>query len=281
MKRLILAAVFLAAVSLASPGGEEAILALHFIDVGCGDAILIESPPGFYSLIDTGPPAAREKLLGYLREQGVERLLYLIVTHPHADHLGNAAAVAENFEVRFLRDNGQTIDRFDDYLTREMAAEYEREFRGKDNYRVLRASGSISWGYLVLDVLGPRDPAASGDWNTNSLVLMLRYGDFRALLAGDLNAAGEETLLQEGGPELRAALLKAGHHGAADASGEAFVRAVAPEVAVVSVGENPWGYPDEGRLSSLEKAGIRLYRTDRDGTVVLEAGRDGTFRRRR
>ncbi len=276
MKRLFLAAFLLAVVSFPSPGGEDASLVLRFIDVGCGDAILIEYPPGFYSLVDTGPPAAREKLLGCLREQGVEKLLYLIVTHPHSDHLGNAVAAAESFEPRFLRDNGQAIDRFDDYLTREMAAEYEREFRGKDNYRVLRASGAISWGDLTLDVLGPRDPAGPGDWNANSLVLMLRYGKFRALLAGDLNVAGEETLLKEGGPDLRAGLLKVGHHGAGDATGEDFLRAVSPRIAIVSVGENPWGYPDEENLSRLEKAGIRLHRTDRDGTIVLLCRKDGS-----
>ena len=109
MKRLFLAAFLLAVVSFPSPGGEDASLVLRFIDVGCGDAILIEYPPGFYSLVDTGPPAAREKLLGCLREQGVEKLLYLIVTHPHSDHLGNAVAAAESFEPRFLRDNGQAI----------------------------------------------------------------------------------------------------------------------------------------------------------------------------
>ncbi len=276
MKNLFLAAVILFTLSLPAGGEESAPLEIHFIDVGYGDAILLKSPEGGYSLVDTGPPRAREKLLDYLRDLGIGRLEYLIVTHPHPDHLGNAVAILAEFGDRQLRDNGEKIGRFDEILTREMAEEYERKFRGNRNYSVLRTGDKIEWDGLSLEVLWPRDLAASEDWNTNSLVLMLRYGDFRALLAGDLNVPGEKQLLAGEGPDLRADLLKVGHHGAGDAAGDEFLRAVSPRAAVVSVGENPWGYPDEDRLERLEKLGIRLYRTDRDGTIVLLGREDGS-----
>ncbi len=279
MNNLILASVVFFTLVLSAGGEEAAPPEIHFIDVGYGDAILLKSPAGGYSLVDTGPPRAREQLLDYLRERGVGRLDYLIVTHPHPDHLGNAAAVLGEFGAASLRDNGEEIDRFDEYLTREMAEEYEREFRGDEDYSVLRAGGEIEWDGLSLEVLWPRDLAASEDWNTNSLVLMLRHGEFRALLAGDLNIPGEKQLLAGEGTDLGADLLKVGHHGAGDAAGDDFLRAVSPRAAVVSVGENPWGYPDEDRLERLEKQGVRLYRTDRDGTVVFRCREDGTFAR--
>ncbi|MDP8234853.1 MAG: ComEC/Rec2 family competence protein [Candidatus Erginobacter occultus] len=279
MKNLFLAAVILFTLSLPAGGEEAAPLEIHFIDVGYGDAILLKSPEGGYSLIDTGPPRARGKLLDYLRERGVGRLEYLIVTHPHPDHLGNAAAVLREFGAANLRDNGEEIDRFDEYLTPEMVEEYEREFRGDADYSLLRAGENIEWSGLSLEVLWPRDLAASEDWNTNSLVLMLRHGEFRALLTGDFNTAGEKIILEKKAADLRANLLKVGHHGAGDAAGDDFLRAVSPEAAVVSVGENPWGYPVEARLESLEKLGIRLYRTDRVGTVVFRCRAEGTFAR--
>ena len=281
MKKLLLTGVLLSALFFPVAGEEITALEFHFIDVGYGDAILLRVPDGGDFLIDTGYPRAREKLFSYLKQQGVGELEYLIVTHPHPDHLGNAAAAAKEFGARQLRDNGQRIDRFDPILTRERAGEYRREFRGDDNYSVLKAGDSIDAGELVLDVLWPPVPASSDDWNTNSLVLMVRYGEFRALLAGDLNIPGERMLLAGDGPDLRADLLKLGHHGAGDASSPEFVRAVSPEVAVVSVGPNPWGYPDEEMLGRLEDAGIRLYRTDRDGDIVLRGGKEGTVSRER
>lgn len=279
MNKLILTGVLLSALFFPVSGEEINALELHFIDVGYGEAILLRAPDGGDILIDTGYPRAREKLFSYLKEQGVGELEYLIVTHPHPDHLGNAVSAAREFGARRLRDNGQRIDRFDAILTRERAEEYEREFRGDDNYSVLQAGDSIAAGELVLDVLWPPVPAPSDDWNTNSLVLMARYREFRALLTGDLNIPGERMLLAADGPDPRANLLKLGHHGAGDASSPEFVAAVSPEVAVVSVGPNPWGYPDEELLNRLEAAGIRLYRTDRDGTVVFRCREDGTFSR--
>ncbi len=280
MRKLAAAIFVLAVLILPSCRARSPELRLHFIDVGYGDSILIESPNGEFALIDTGPPATREKIIGYLEGQGVDGLEYLIVTHSHADHLGNAAAVLDRFGAEQLRDNGQALDRFDKYLTRELAGEYEREFRGGENYSVLRAGESIFWAGVTLDVLWPPVPEVTKDWNTNSLVLRLRYGDFRALLAGDFNTAGEEILLQDGEADLQAEVLKVGHHGAGDSTGPGFLEAVSCRIAVVSVGENPWGYPDEEALRCLEESGVRLYRTDREGTIVLEAGRDGSVRRR-
>ncbi|HDL64350.1 MAG TPA: MBL fold metallo-hydrolase [Proteobacteria bacterium] len=252
------------AFSSEEPGGA---LELHFIDVGYGDSILIKSPAGRYSLIDTGYPRASEALLNYLREQKVDTLDYLIMTHPHPDHLGAAVEVLNNFQVHNLRDNGQSIDQFDERLTQRMGNEYEKKFRGQPNYRTLTAGDSIKWGDIIMDILWPPIPLPSPDWNTNSMVIMLRYGKFRALLAADLNQRGEKELLKNKELSLRADLLKVGHHGAGDATGPEFIKAVSPKLAVISVGKNPWSYPSPVVIRRLQEAGVKVFRTDRDGSI--------------
>ncbi len=269
MKRLIFLVIISTLLRGPARGGEEAALDIHFINIGYGDAILIKSPSGEYSLIDTGYPQARDKLLDYLQDRGVMELEYLIVTHPHADHLGNAVAVLKEFGAKNLRDNGQKIDRFDEYLTKDMAEEYEKEFRGNKNYSVLKAGDTISWGDMEIEVLWPRKTVASADWNTNSLLMMLEYGEFKALLAGDFNTKGEITILGESQPDLKADLLKIGHHGSGDSSGPRFIKAVSPQRGVISVGKNLWDYPPKKKIEWFEEIGLQLYRTDEDGTVLF------------
>ncbi len=269
MKRLLLIVLISLLFCTPVPGEESPSLDIHFIDIGYGDAILIKSPSGEYSLIDTGYPQSRDKLLDYLRDRGVMRLEYLIVTHPHADHLGNAVDVLKEIGAENLRDNGQKIDRFDEYLTREMAEEYEKEFRGNKNYSVLKAGDTIRWGDMEFEVLWPRETVTSTDWNTNSLLMMLKLGEFKALLAGDFNTKGEIIILEEGKPDLKADLLKIGHHGSGDSSGPRFIKAVSPKRGVISVGKNPWGYPPKKKIKWFEEIGLRLYRTDEDGTVLF------------
>ena len=246
---------------------DEGALELHFIDIGYGDAILIKSPAGGYILIDTGYPEAKQKLTSYFKEQGVTELDHLIMTHPHPDHLGNAVAVRKNLKIKRLWDNGQTIDQFDEQLTKPMVKEYEERFRGRSDYRVLKAGDSIRWGDVSLEILWPPDLLSSRDWNSNSLVIMLRYRGFKALLAADFNERGERELLKKGTTNLSSDLLKVGHHGAGDATGPAFVKAVSPRWAVISVGANLRGYPSPLVIRRLEEAGAKVFRTDRDGSI--------------
>ena len=247
--------------------GDGGALELHFIDIGYGDSILIKSPAGGYTLIDTGYPEAGGRLLSYLKEHRVTELDHLIMTHPHPDHLGSAVAVLKNLKIKRLWDNGQTIDQFDDLLTKPMGKEYQERFRSRPTYRTLKAGDSIRWGEVALDILWPPSPFPSPDWNTNSLLIMLRYRNFRALLTADFNERGERELLKNKDTPLRADLLKVGHHGAGDATSPAFLKAVLPRWAVISVGENPRGYPSTVVIRRLEEAGAKVFRTDRDGSI--------------
>lgn len=246
---------------------DDGALELYFIDVGYGDSILIKSPAGGYTLIDTGYPEAGERLLSYLKKHRVTELDHLIMTHPHPDHLGSAVAVLKNLQIKRSWDNGQTIDQFDDLLTGPMGKEYEERFRNQPTYRTLKAGDSIRWGEVALNILWPPSPLQSPDWNTNSLLIMLRYRDFKALLAADFNKSGEREILRKDGVDLKADLLKVGHHGAGDATGMDFLRAVSPRWAVISVGENPWDYPSSLIIRRIEETGATVFRTDRDGSI--------------
>lgn len=248
---------------------EKEALEIHFIDIGYGDAVLVKKGGGEALLIDNGYPEKRRKLFDYLKEHEVRELDYLINTHPHPDHLGNAVAVLNNLRVKILMDNGQKIDQLDKWLTGKMVEDYQEHFRGHPSYRVLKAGDKIQWGEVLLEVLWPPDTTTYNDWNTNSLLIMLSYGELRALLAADFNERGERVLLRQKGLNLKADLLKVGHHGGGDATGPEFLRAVSPSWAVISVGENPWDYPSPNVLRRLEEARIEVFRTDREGTIVF------------
>ncbi len=258
-------ALLLSCFPATASGGD---LELLFLDVGYGDAILLTNPSGAHILIDTGYPEAREAVAGELARRGVKALDWLIVTHPHADHLGNAVWALREFHPARWGDNGQAIDRFSRSLTEEMAREYEREFRGGKGYARLKAGDAIAWGEVSLRVLWPDAPAAE-DWNTNSLALRVTSGGFSALLSGDINLPAESALIAREKGNLAGGLLKAGHHGAADASSADWLRAVSPRWAIVSVGANEWGNPAPETLQRLAAAGGLVLRTDREGMILV------------
>ncbi len=255
----------------ASPAGS---LEIHFIDVGYGDAILLRRAEAGV-LIDTGYAGTGPVLTDYFQEHGVDVLDHLIVTHPHGDHAGAAVEIAEKFPLRRVWDNGQPITRFFPRFTAAMVRRYEEEFRGRADYGVLKRGDRIRWGDVRLEVLWPPDTDTFDDWNTNSLVIMVEYGSARALLTGDLNLWGEDELLKIDPAALAAEILKVGHHGAGDATGPDFLEAVSPDYAVISVGPNPWGFPSREVIERLREAGVRLFRTDRDGDIVFGLGPAG------
>jgi competence protein ComEC len=258
-------ALLLSFFSAEAPAGD---LELSFLDVGYGDAILLKNPAGAFILIDTGYPEAREALSAELAKRGVTALDWLIVTHPHADHLGNAVWARKKFQPARWGDNGQAIDRFSQRLTEERAREYEKEFRGGTGYAKLGDGDEITWGETSLKVIWPA-ALASPDWNANSLVIALSCRNFSALLSGDINIPAERELVARVQGSLRASLLKTGHHGGADASGEEYLKAVSPRWAIVSVGANEWGNPSAETLRRIEAAEALVLRTDQEGTITV------------
>lgn len=250
-----------------APAGPAAAVTVQVIDIGQGDAILIRTP-GQVTLIDTGDVPARDKLVTFLKQQGVQGIDQVIITHPHADHLGGMAAVLSKFTVKHVYDSGQTTTTG---LFRQYLAAVDRRHIP---FTVVKAGDVIELGGGArLLVLAPSAPFISGtdsDLNNNSVVVKLEYRQFSMLLPGDSEREAETRLLAAGPARLHSTVLKVGHHGSSTATTSAFLQAVAPEAAVISLGAgNPYGHPHQGTLQRLAAAGIKVYRTDMDGTVTI------------
>ncbi|MEW6573848.1 MAG: DNA internalization-related competence protein ComEC/Rec2 [Bacillota bacterium] len=262
-------------------GAGEPVLRLDFIDVGQGDSALVRTPGGHTLVIDTGgwpgelsgvqAEGAGMRVVRYLRREGVRRIDVLVLTHPHEDHCGGARAVVDRIPVRMV-----VVPPVDE----EIDKSYERlltDIRGKGiKVAYAKAGDAVRLDPAVkIAVLGPfppfeGDPASV---NNESLVLQLTYKQERILFAGDIEEDGQRQLLQYGAV-LQSKILKVPHHGSAEFL-PAFYKTVQPEIAVVSVGaRNRFGQPSPAAIQELESLGAKVYRTDRDGAVLLKT--DGT-----
>ncbi len=244
-------------------------LTLHFLDVGQGDAALIETPAGRWMLIDAGPSdrqfdAGRRVIVPYLRRQGVRRLEAVFLSHGHRDHYGGLDAVLDAMPVGRVFEPGVRIPDpgylalLDGITDREVA------------WSPLRAGAQLTIDGVTVEALHP--DTTWSDWgldlNEDSSVLRITTGDFQALFPGDAGFPVEEALATRLG---RMELLKVGHHGSRTASGDRLLGALRPLVAVVSVGaSNRYGHPTPEALERLETAGAAVWRTDRDGTVTVQ-----------
>lgn len=243
----------------------QADLDVHFIDVGQGDAVFLQSSGGTNVLIDGGNRWNRveAKLISYLRERKVETLDAVVSTHPHADHVGGLEAVIGDFTVSAVYDSGKvhTSKTFEDYLTLIDSRDipYYTPSRGE----------TITVGDLSFTVLHPGDEVENYSLNNSSLVLHLGYGEIDFLFTGDVERDGEAEILRSG-LELEAEILKVSHHGSKTSSQRQFLTALEPEIAVISVGEdNKFDHPSPEVLERLQIKDAEIYRTDRHGDVVV------------
>jgi len=243
---------------------------VHFLDVGQGDGALIHTVDGKSVLVDTGPPSARSGLMQRLKELGIGHLDALLVTHAHADHIGNAVQVMKSIPTRALLDAGfaHTTATYASLLAH---VEAEPEIQ----YRTLTRGRNIAMGeHVVLEVLGPEKPFLQGtrsDANANSIVFRMRVGEVTFLFTGDAEADTEERLLGGASDKLKSDVLKVAHHGSAYATSASFLRAVSPSAAVISAGrDNKYNHPAPATMGRLEKAGIPSWVTATDGEVEIQ-----------
>jgi competence protein ComEC len=149
--------------------------------------------------------------------------------------------------------------------------------REKENYRVLREGDRLKLDGLDLDVIWPPKGELTGSFNRDSLVMILTYKKFKCLLAADINSDAENELLKKG-VVLKADILKVAHHGANDATSEAFLKKVQPKIAVISIDENNLrGYPAREVLERLRANNIKTFRTDKNGTVIITVDKNSEF----
>ncbi len=243
---------------------------IAFLDVGEGDAAVITCD-GYAMMVDGGPSAASDKIYSYLKAQGLERLDYIVCTHPDADHCGGIAGALNYAQagILFCTEADRDIEAFQDVL----------KYAEKQKNRILipDAGDVFSLGSAKVTVLAPQRGVRSSD-NT-SIVLRIVYGETSFLFTGDAEIPDEKALM-ETGAELKSTVLKVGHHGSSSSTGEEFLKEVRPEYAVIPVGgDNTYGHPTQEVLDRLKDAGVSVYRTDMEGTVFCESdGKNVTFR---
>ena len=235
-------------------------LRITFLDVGQGDAVLLEVPQGAV-LVDEGPPEAH--VADQIRRLGVRRLAAIVLTHPQRDHVGGAAEVLREVPVGLALDPGIPAVSPDEVAAKSAAA--------RNGVRIVpaRSGETFRLGILTLRVLWPDDPGLPGeDPNQHAIVLLASYGSFDALLTAD--AESDVTLPLRPPP---VELLKVAHHGSADAGLQSLLELARPRVAVISVGRgNDYGHPDPSTVATLTRyPGLAVYRTDSDGRVTVES----------
>jgi competence protein ComEC len=236
-------------------------LRVTFLDVGQGDGALLQVPGGAV-LVDEGPPEAN--VAGQLRKLGLESLSVVILTHPQRDHIGGAARVLGRFPVGLVLDPAIPSESADELSAREAAR------RRHVRVVVARAGQAFRIGRLRLRVLWPEGPGVPGDDpNNHAVVVLASYGQLDLLMTADA-----ESDVTGGLPVMPPVeILKVAHHGSADAGLASLLDRIRPRIAVISVGaDNDYGHPDPGTVAALESVpGLDLYRTDRDGRVVVES----------
>jgi competence protein ComEC len=258
----LLTATFVAATAMLSGPDWPGRLTVRFLDVGQGDATLIQHPDGTAVLFDGGPPEGG--VVRLLRRAGVQRLALVVATHASRDHHGGLPAVLRRFPVDTLLDGGDgTADPSFRALLR---------LAGERGVRHVRAAAPLTFtlakGDLRISVLSPppRPPGpAPGDPNHRAVVAIVSSRGFDVMLSAD---AESEALLPLDLPDVEA--IKVPHHGSADPGLPEILERLRPEVAGIEVGlHNTYGHPAPSTLAALRHARVATYRTDRDGSVTL------------
>lgn len=248
------------------PAQVEGELRVDMLDVGNADCLLVRSG-GKTMLIDAGTASAADGILQYLDDQHIDRLDYVIATHPDADHIGGMRAVLRAKEI------GTFIMSYMPEEHTPTTSTYENmlETLLDKGIAVTEAAPGQRYalGEAALTILGPVGEFT--DTNNQSVIAKLTLGNKSMLLTGDASKKAENALLAEyRGDELSADVLKVGHHGSSSSSQEKFLDRVGASVAIISCGaDNSYGHPHEDVLTALNERNITVYRTDLHGRITL------------
>ena len=256
-----------------SAQAKDGALEVKVLDVGQGDAILIRTADEVI-FIDTGDVDEHPKLEAALKKENIKTVDKLIITHPHADHLGGASVIFKNCEVKAFYDNGEPT-------TTKLYRDYLKTIKAKGiPYKALVDGDVLDFGGGVsFRVLGPTAQMVKEggkkngkpNLNINSIVGRLEYGDFTMLFTGDAEKETEKAVLSHhSAAEIKSLVLKAPHHGSKTSSTAAFLKAAAPEAVAISCGAgNEYGHPHKEVLERYKKFNIKVYRTDQGGTIAV------------
>jgi competence protein ComEC len=236
---------------------------VHFIDVGQGDSTLICTPDENI-LIDTGTDKSEVSLVAYLDKLGIDVIDYIIISHPHADHIGGADEIVESFDVENIVLNG--VYDSGGYAGNLTDLAEERSIA----HTVWEAGDFIEIGELDFYVLAPLPDSYDED-NNSSLVIKMVYGDSSFLFTGDAEKDCEKEMLDTyNASMLDCDVLKVGHHGSKTSSSAEFIAVVSPALSIIScAAENRYGHPHLSTLKTLEDENSMIWRIDEAGSVVV------------
>lgn len=249
-------------------------LKVHYIDVGQADSILIQQGSS-NMLIDAGNNADSNLVVNYLKKQGVKKLDYLVGTHPHEDHIGGLDVVIKSFTIGkvFMPKKTSTTQTYKDVITAIKSK--------KLNVTTPTPNTTYSLGQAKWTILAPAKNKDYEDINNYSIVCKLKFGNNTFLFDGDAEAISEMEMVKAK-YDLKADVLKVGHHGSSSSTCANFLNAVNPKYTVISVGkDNSYNHPQKSTMDRLKAKGVKVYRTDECGTIIVTSdGNKITFNKK-
>ncbi|MGN2369501.1 ComEC/Rec2 family competence protein [Clostridium cagae] len=241
------------------------ILEVSYLDVGQGDAVYIRVND-FDILIDAGPRSEADHLLKQLEQKNIDDFEMVIATHPHEDHIGGMSKVFENYKVEnfYMPKVTHTTKTFENMLTSV----------SKQGLKVQQIKEGMKFDLgsdAKIDVYSPMKESYE-EFNDYSPIMKLTFGDKKLMFTGDAETLAEKEVLSKYSKDLKADVLKFGHHGSSTSSSNEFIQAVSPQYGIISCGtDNSYGHPHKETMNKISKNKIETYRTDLQGEITLSS----------
>ncbi|WP_315080345.1 ComEC/Rec2 family competence protein [uncultured Clostridium sp.] len=238
-------------------------LEVSYLDVGQGDAVYIRVND-FDILIDAGPRSEADHLLKQLEEKNIDDFEMVIATHPHEDHIGGMSKVFENYKVEnfYMPKVTHTTKTFENMLT-SVSKQGLKVQQIKEGMNFDLGSGA------KIEVYSPMKSSYE-EFNDYSPIMKLTFGDKKLIFTGDAETLVEDEVLFKYSKDLKADVLKFGHHGSTTSSSNEFLKAISPQYGIISCGkDNSYGHPHKETMNKISQNGIKTYRTDLQGEITL------------